>query len=538
MSVGEASDADFLHPFDDDDVFETYGPLDVEAFIDSHFSYALTGQEEQHNSDPSGIQDVRKGETELQIEGACGSKTSTLESFVGQTQVKLDGTNPILWRSELLCPDCRQILEDEMMHSQTTKCETREEVDPRRAVVSELQLSEISHDVGTCWRELGPRLKINTSKIHNLDEEYKTNRDKANALLIMWKEEKGANALVRSLAYHLKEIGVSDGQCHTCSSSQCDPTICLTVKCSLKNEVMLCEDDTGNRYLLRPVKRDDGKWDPNEKNKAVLQTVAAVVQEVEKTPEQRREDSLKRINSEVQELRQQLKKMKFDMDSTDNCMVSSTNGKNIPKNKECKNDSLVHEAKVPQQDEVHLLQSCEEQQSLCQGIFDALIKLSGEVGQLKGDNFVCISKLWNFIKEIKDQEKLFSSKIESLNSLKDNLSEDQSDELEKLAKWYKTYQKQVDGLEKFLSSLLLQRQSAKNQKLLKHRSEPPGERLLLGLSRVRSKTDSSKHSSKSQSLSELQNIGRPIISGPLCPQQMCIMDTDKKPEKGKCKSRK
>lgn len=195
----------------------------------------------------------------------------------------------------------------------------------------------------------------------------------------------------------------------------------------------------------------------------MLQTVAAVVQEVEKTPEQRREDSLKRINSEVQELRQQLKRIKFDMDSTDNCMVSSTDGKNIPKNKECKNDSLVHEAKVPQQDEVHLLQSCEEQQSLCQRIFDALIKLSGEVGQLKGDNYVCISTLWNFMKEIKDQEKLFSSKIESLNSLKDNLSEDQTDELEKLAKWYKTYQKQVDGLQKFLSSLLLQQQSAKNQ---------------------------------------------------------------------------
>lgn len=48
---------------------------------------------------------------------------------------------------------------------------------------------------------------IGASKIHNLDEEYKTNRDKANALLIMWKEERGANALVRSLAYHLKAIG-------------------------------------------------------------------------------------------------------------------------------------------------------------------------------------------------------------------------------------------------------------------------------------------------------------------------------------------
>ena len=27
---------------------------------------------------------------------------------------------------------------------------------------------------------------------------------------------------------------------------------------------MVCEDDTGNTYLLRPVKRDEGKWDPNE----------------------------------------------------------------------------------------------------------------------------------------------------------------------------------------------------------------------------------------------------------------------------------
>ena len=195
----------------------------------------------------------------------------------------------------------------------------------------------------------------------------------------------------------------------------------------------------------------------------MLEAVAAVVQEVEKTPDQRREDSLKRINSEVQELRQQLKRVKFDMENTDECVVSSADGKNIPKNKECKNDSLVHDAKVPQQDEVHLLQSCEEQQSLCQGIFNALIKLSGEVGQLKDDNFVCISKLWNFIKELKDQEKLFSSKIESLDSLKDNLNEDQTDELEKLAKWYKTHQKQVDGLEKFLSSLLSQRQGTKNQ---------------------------------------------------------------------------
>ena len=200
----------------------------------------------------------------------------------------------------------------------------------------------------------------------------------------------------------------------------------------------------------------------------MLETVAAAVQEMEKTPEQRREESLKRINSEVQELQQRLKILKLDMFFTDERMVSSVDGKNTPKDKEPKNDLLGHDAKVPQQDEVHLLQACEEQQSLCQGIFNALIKLIGEVGQLKDDNFMCISKLWNFTKELKDQEKLFWGKIESLNSLKDNLNEDQTAELEKLAKWYKIHQKQVDGLERLLSSLLSQGRSTKNQVSVKH----------------------------------------------------------------------
>lgn len=44
----------------------------------------------------------------------------------------------------------------------------------------------------------------------------------------------------------------------------------------------------------------------------------------------------------------------------------------------------------------------------------------------------------------------------------------------------------------------------------------------------RTKTDPSKHFSKSQS--ELQNTSRPSISDPFCPQRMYIMDTDKKPE--------
>lgn len=132
-----------------------------------------------------------------------------------------------------------------------------EEVDPRTAVVTEFQLSEISDDARNCWRELGPRLGVAASKIRNLDEEYSTNRDKANALLIKWKEEKGSSALVGRLADHLKEIGrtdiaekllgVSNVQLRTCSSSESDPTICLTVKCSLKNEV--CNGNSGAQML-------------------------------------------------------------------------------------------------------------------------------------------------------------------------------------------------------------------------------------------------------------------------------------------------
>lgn len=53
----------------------------------------------------------------------------------------------------------------------------------------------------------------------------------------------------------------------------------------------------------------------------------------------------------------------------------------------------------------------------------------------------------------------------------------------------------------------------------------------------RTKTDPSKHFSKSQS--EVQNSSRPSISDPFCPLQMNIMDTDRKPEEVQvCKNNK
>lgn len=82
-----------------------------------------------------------------------------------------------------------------------------ETIDPRKSVVTEMQLSDISDDVGTCWRELGPKLRIAGAKIHNLDDEYRCNRDKANALLNIWKQQEGSGALAGHLADALESIG-------------------------------------------------------------------------------------------------------------------------------------------------------------------------------------------------------------------------------------------------------------------------------------------------------------------------------------------
>ena len=79
--------------------------------------------------------------------------------------------------------------------------------DLRTSVVTELQLSEISDDVGTCWRELGPKLGIPAAKIQNLDDDYDRNRDKANALLLTWKQKEGSSAIAGRLADALVSIG-------------------------------------------------------------------------------------------------------------------------------------------------------------------------------------------------------------------------------------------------------------------------------------------------------------------------------------------
>ena len=84
---------------------------------------------------------------------------------------------------------------------------TAKAIDRRMCLVTELLLANISEDVGNFWRELGPILRISAAKIQNLDEEYRCNRDKANSLLISWKQKEGKRATAGNLSDALECTG-------------------------------------------------------------------------------------------------------------------------------------------------------------------------------------------------------------------------------------------------------------------------------------------------------------------------------------------
>ena len=188
-----------------------------------------------------------------------------------------------------------------------------------------------------------------------------------------------------------------------------------------------------------------------------------------KSAEQRRQESLKRISSEVQELRQQLKRVKLDcgdanLDTSDG--VKSCPHGDMQSMKEAVDDEHVNSvskhlsqgASVQQ-----LLKSCEEQRTFCEGIYGALIKLVGEVGQPREDNSKCIQQLWDFTKELRDQEQTFFSKIEQVRSQSQCLDEGQVAQVEELDKWKRAQKQQVEGVEKLLLLLLNQGMKEKSQ---------------------------------------------------------------------------
>ena len=181
-----------------------------------------------------------------------------------------------------------------------------------------------------------------------------------------------------------------------------------------------------------------------------------------KTTEQRRQESLKRISSEVQELRQQLKRVKLDcgdadVDSSDG--VKSCSRGDVQSINEAVDDELVNsvsEHSSQGESVQQLLKSYEDQRRFCEGIYGALIKLVGEVGQPREDNAKCIRQLCDFTKELQEQEKTLFSKIEHVHSQSQHLDEVQVAKVENLDKWKRAQKQQVEGVERLLSNLLHQ----------------------------------------------------------------------------------
>ena len=80
--------------------------------------------------------------------------------------------------------------------------------------------------------------------------------------------------------------------------------------------------------------------------------------------------------------------------------------------------SLLSEEVDPPNDESveKLLQSCEEHRNYYQRMFDVLIKLTAEAGQLNEDKVDCIKILLDFTRELKQEKTTLFSKIESVGT--------------------------------------------------------------------------------------------------------------------------
>ena len=143
---------------------------------------------------------------------------------------------------------------------------------------------------------------------------------------------------------------------------------------------------------------------------------------------------MKGISSEVQELKQQLKSQ-----PRRNTWAAS-----------------APDAKAPSQHGELLLQYCEEQHLLFQGIYQELIKLVGEVAELpRGDSVKCFKQLFDFAKELQNHEKkLIFTKIEQLTNQKQHLNKQQVIRVEKLEKWKREQQDHIEGVEKLISNWL------------------------------------------------------------------------------------
>ncbi|XP_022791724.1 uncharacterized protein LOC111330978 isoform X2 [Stylophora pistillata] len=319
-------------------------------------------------------------------------------------------------------------------------------IDLRNSVVTELQLSDISDDVGTCWRELGPKLDISAAKIQNLDDDYRCNRDKANALLLMWKQKEGSSAVVERLVDALESIGkkciaekllgLDDGKLPRCGNIPKGYAISLTVIHNLGaglDKLLVCEDAQGNKYMVKAFNSSDKllKLEETLVSRRFLETVVEA-----------RQESLKRyISSELQDLRLQLACR--NEDTSDAELTSSS--------------SDDEEVDPPNEENVgHLLLSCEEHRNFCQRMLGTLIKLTAEAGRQSEDNVKRVQELWDLAMEYRQQDLTLFSKIEFVRTQSQLSDKQLTGRVEELQKWKTQHEVQFKDVEKLLSGLLHQ----------------------------------------------------------------------------------
>ncbi len=81
-------------------------------------------------------------------------------------------------------------------------------VELRNEPITTEQIVKIKHDVGTCWLDLGIKLKIDPeSRVRNLEQDESYNRERAHKVLQMWIDQEGSNATVGRLARVLINMG-------------------------------------------------------------------------------------------------------------------------------------------------------------------------------------------------------------------------------------------------------------------------------------------------------------------------------------------
>ena len=71
-------------------------------------------------------------------------------------------------------------------------------------------LLPVKDDLGSCWIDLGIALNLSSAKLHNIEDDYNFNRDKAFAVLYYWLAMEGSRATMGHLVVALCEIGRKD----------------------------------------------------------------------------------------------------------------------------------------------------------------------------------------------------------------------------------------------------------------------------------------------------------------------------------------